>query len=159
MALGIDSFPLFGVKLSNKHSAINLIRYTPGGISRAELARQMGLSRAAISSIVKDLLQTGLIREAQLGSTTGGRNPILLEINPDWGLVAGVDIGATHLGLILTDYAAQILKISEIPFDVGRGPEICLREVDSHLHDFLNDTIRLRAVTDIVSQANNPIDF
>jgi len=138
--LAIDRLLSPTVKLSNKYSAISLIRYTSGGISRAELARQMGLSRAAISSIVKGLLNLSLVRESRSESTTSGRNPILLEINPDCGLVAGVDIGATHLGLILTDYAAQILRIREIPFDVSKGPEICLAEVDSQLRDFLAES-------------------
>lgn len=137
MALAIDCLTLPNVRLSNKHSALNLIRYTPGGISRAELARQLGLSRAAISSIAKDLLQLNLIRESEPGTNTGGRSSILLEINPDCCFVVGVDIGATHLGLILTDYSAHIQKISEFPFDVSKGPETCLAEVDSRLRDFL----------------------
>ena len=142
LTLAINCTSPTTVKHSNKYSAFNHIRYTPGGISRAELSRQMGLSRAAISSIVKDLLQSGLIREAKPGSTTGGRNPILLEVNPDYGYVAGVDIGATHLGLILTDYAAQILKINESPFDVSKGPEACLAEIDTHLREFLAENER-----------------
>jgi glucokinase-like ROK family protein len=141
LTLAIDCLPRNAVKLSNKHSALNLIRYTPGGISRAELARCLGLSRAAISSIAKDLLQIQLIREAKQGAATGGRSPILLEINPDFGYVAGVDIGATHIGLILTDFAAQILNISEMPFDVSQGPEPCLAEIDSCLRDFLAQSV------------------
>jgi glucokinase-like ROK family protein len=97
----------------------------------------MDLSRAAISSIVKDLLQLELIRESKWESSSSGRNPIPLEINPDYGMVVGVDMGATHLGLILTDYAAQIQKISEIPFDISKGPETCLSEADSFLRAFL----------------------
>lgn len=54
--------------------------------------------------------------------------------------MAGVDIGATHLGLILTDYAAQILKIKDIPFDVSKGPEICLAEINSHFNDSLAES-------------------
>jgi glucokinase-like ROK family protein len=118
------------------------IRYTPDGISRAELSRQLGLSRPAIGSIIKELLELQIIRESSHTSSTGGRSAVLLEINPDCAIVAGVDIGATHLGLILTDYAAQLLNTKEIPFDINQGPENCLQQVDCALREFLmeNDT-------------------
>ncbi len=75
-----------------------MIRFTPGGISRAELARQMYLTRSAISSIIDDLKEMGLVDEIEIGPTTGGRRPILLAINPRYGYVVGIDMGATHLG-------------------------------------------------------------
>jgi hypothetical protein len=118
------------VKTRNKISLLNYIRFTPGGISRADLARKMGLSRAAISSIVNDLLAIRIIREAADGPATGGRRAVLLEINPECGYVLGVDMGATHLGLVLADFSARVIAEEEYAFDVSQGPEICLQEVD-----------------------------
>jgi glucokinase-like ROK family protein len=136
----VDYLAFPNVKLSNKYAALNIIRFTSGGISRSELARQLNVSRAAMSSIAKDLLSLQLIREADVRLSTGGRTPILLEIAPDYGLVVGIDIGATHLGLILTDFSARVLQTDEVPFDVSKGPEICLAEVDSHLRRFLAES-------------------
>ena len=77
---GLDLFQPNGLLLelkknSNKHTVLNLVRFTPGGISRADLARQLGLSRAAITSIVNDLLDATLVRETRDGPMTGGRRP------------------------------------------------------------------------------------
>lgn len=124
-------------KNSNKQTVLNLIRFTPGGISRAELARQLGLSRAAITSIINDLFEYKLVRETREGPVTGGRRSTLLGINPQAGYVVGVDIGATHLGLSLADLSAHVLNETEIAFDVGRGPEICLAKVDDLLRELL----------------------
>ncbi len=125
------------VKTHNKISLLNLIRFTPGGISRADLARKMGLSCAAISSIVNDLLAIDVIREASNGPATGGRRAVLLEINPECGYVLGVDIGATHLGLVLADFSARVVAEEEYTFDVSLGPDTCLQEVDQQVHSFL----------------------
>ena len=38
------------VKNVNKHAILDLIRFTPGGISRVEIARRMALSRAAMKT-------------------------------------------------------------------------------------------------------------
>jgi len=50
----------------------------------------------------------------------------------------GVDIGATHLGLLLSDLSAQVLDESESKFDVSQGAEICLSKVDELLHQLLS---------------------
>ena len=57
--------PTQNLKNLNKHAIIDLIRFTTGGISRVELARQMGLTRAAVSAIVDDLQNAGLVRETE----------------------------------------------------------------------------------------------
>ena len=140
MSRGFDNFFPQNVKLTNKHAAFNLIRYMPEGISRAALARQLGLSRAAMSSIIADLLEMGLIRESESAPVSRGRSPILLKVNPDFGKVVGIDMGATHVGLILADFSAHILKAEEYPFDVSQGPLKCLIEADLRLQAFLADT-------------------
>jgi glucokinase-like ROK family protein len=136
---------LTNVKNLNKRVILDMIRFTPGGISRAELARQMDLSRSAVTTIIQDLEQAKLVHEAEDGPTTGGRRPILLEINPRRGYVAGIDLGASHLGLVVTDFSARVLKEVELPFNVNVGPEVCIPEVDAHLHQLLdNSNLSLR---------------
>lgn len=114
-----------------------MIRFTPGGISRAELARQTDLSRAALSTIVGDLENMGLVLESDPGLTTGGRRPILLEINPQQGCVAGIDIGATHVGMVIADFSGHVMQESEYPFSIIEGPIACIPEVDSLFRSFL----------------------
>jgi glucokinase-like ROK family protein len=136
---GNGFYTTVNVKTRNKVLLLNLIRFTPGGISRADLSRKMGLSRAAISSIVNDLLAIKLIREAADGPATGGRRAVLLEVNPETGYVLGIDIGATHLGLVLADFSARVVAEEEYSFDVSVGPDACLNEVDQRVHSFLED--------------------
>jgi len=46
------SIPRENVKNFNKHAIIDLIRFTPNGISQVELSRQLNLSRTAISAVL-----------------------------------------------------------------------------------------------------------
>jgi glucokinase-like ROK family protein len=117
----------------NRRIVLDLIRFTPGGISRAELARQTQLTRAAITSIIGEMLNEGLIRGSGKRLATGGRRPILLELNPKRGKVVGLDIGATHLMIVLADFAARVLDEEEFPFDVTLGPEKCTSDIDQKL--------------------------
>lgn len=122
--------PALNVKNINKLTILDLIRFTPGGISRVEIARRMGLTRAAVTTIVSDLLETGVIREAESIHAHSGRPPIVLEINPSLGYVIGIDFGATHLNLLLTDLSARVVEEFETDFDIQAGPEAGIAEAD-----------------------------
>lgn len=135
-----------------------MIRFIPGGISRAELARQMYLTRSAISTIIDDLKKIGLVDEIETGPTTGGRRPILLAINPNYGHVIGVDMGATHLRLVLTDFSAHVLEEIEYPFSVADGPDLSLQQIDRYLAELLNRTnIKLSQISAIGMGVPGPV--
>ena len=50
------------------------------GISRAELASVTGLTQAAISKIVADLIAMGMVVEEGLSVSAGGRPPVRLKV-------------------------------------------------------------------------------
>ena len=116
---------------------MDLIRFADRGISRADLADRMGLTRAAVTVIINDLISNGIIINTESRSTASGRPPVVLEINPEQGIVAAVDMGAMHLSVALGDFSARILEEIEIPFHIERGPEECLRQADEVLKELL----------------------
>jgi glucokinase-like ROK family protein len=147
----LANFPyLRSIKTFNKRFILDMIRFTPGGISRAELARQMGLTRSAISGIISDLKKRGLVDEIETGPATGGRKPILLAISPFFSNIVGIDLGATHLRLMLTDYSTHVLDEIERPISVTQGPITCLAEIDREFTQMLDraklDVSRIGAI-------------
>lgn len=60
-------------------------------ISRNEIAKEFGVTSAGVGKVVKELLNENLIVESKEGESTGGRKPVLLEINKkNIGKVLGV---------------------------------------------------------------------
>ena len=134
------SVPSQNVKNINKYAVLDLIRFSPGGISRAEIARRLGLTRAAVTAIANDLLATGIIREAESITSHSGRPPVVLEIDPTRGYVVGIDYGSSHISLLVADMAARILEEIEVPIDIQDGPKICLERGDQLLLEILAKT-------------------
>jgi len=91
-------------------------------ISRAEIARRADLSRSTVSEIVGGLLPTGLVAEVGEGPSAGGRRPIVLEFQDDAYALLGVDIGATHVAVALTDLRGQVLAWEERNHPVRTDP-------------------------------------
>jgi len=129
--------PPQNVKNINKHTVLDLIRFSPGGIARVEIARRMNLTRAAVTAIVSDLLTTGIIREAGGINVRSGRPPVVLEIDPTRGFVIGIDFGASHLSILLGDLGANILGEIEISININDGPNTCIDQANHLLHDLL----------------------
>lgn len=125
------------IKNFNKHSAVDRIRFAPNGISRTDLAEDMGLTRSAVTIIVNDLLDNGVIFEAESRSIPNGRPPVVLEINPKRGIVAGVDMGATHASIAIADFSAKIIDEISIPIQIKDGPEKCIPQIKSALNQLL----------------------
>jgi len=123
----------YNVKNFNKPAAQELIRFSAGGFSRADLADKMGLTRAAVSLIVNDLLDTGVIQEAEIRSVPSGRPPVTLEINPKLGLVGAIDMGASHMSIAVADFTARIMQNFDVPMDIKNGPKACLAEANEQL--------------------------
>ena len=61
----------------NRAQILRLLRRTP--VSRAELSRETGLTRAAISLIVEELIREGMVRESSAAADghSRGRMPVL----------------------------------------------------------------------------------
>lgn len=117
---------------------MDLIRFADRGISRADLAEKMGLTRAAVTVIINDLILNGIILNTESRSTASGRPPVVLEINAAQGIVAAVDMGAMHLSVALGDFSARILEETEVPFRIDQGPEVCLQQADDVLKELLH---------------------
>ncbi len=95
-------------------------------ISRADLARQTGLSPSTVSAIVDELAGSGLVREIGAGVSRGGRRPVLVGFRDDAFALVGVELGATHVSAVLTDLRASVRAFRETPVAVRDEPEQAL---------------------------------
>lgn len=84
-------------------------------LSRPQLAKRTGLSRATIAGLVDELLAIGLVRERGLAGSGGGRPPLLLEFNPHAALALGARLRDRSWGIVLTDLDAAVLRRCDAP--------------------------------------------
>ena len=94
--------------------------FLDGALTRQDLARSTGLSQAAVSVVVGDLIDDGLVIEAGAMESDGGRPSIRLRVAPRFALVVGVDVGETRVRVELFDLAMTALVTVDYPIDRGR---------------------------------------
>ncbi|MFT7583506.1 MAG: glucokinase-like ROK family protein [Myxococcota bacterium] len=118
------------VRAQNQRLLLNIV-WCESGISRAEIARRTGLSRSTVSAIVEDLLETGLVCFGAAGDSKGGRRPITLQFQDAALKLVGVDIGATHVAVALTDLRGKVIHWASQPHGVRDDPGGTLSIVES----------------------------
>jgi glucokinase len=105
-----------------------------GTCSRADLVRETGMSAPTVANVVSDLDGLGLIQWIGEGVSGGGRPPENLRFNADYGCLAGVDITADALRILLTDLNGTLLEEHPEPLPrEARNPDAVIEVLSSSL--------------------------
>ncbi|GMV22976.1 MAG: sugar kinase [Acidimicrobiia bacterium] len=108
----------------NRQRLLEAVRHA-GPISRADLAKIIKLSPPTVSALVEDLVQeVGLLHEMGMGTSKGGRPPIMLQFNAEYGYLVGVDVGSRTLRVALTDLQGKVLARHQEPTSTVSGTAI-----------------------------------
>lgn len=125
---------------------INSIR-RGGATTRPEVSRSTGLSRTMVSKHVDTGKTLGLLEEGELGISTGGRAPRLLDFDENIGVVLVAELGASGMSVAKSDLKGNIGEIVEVEFDIADGPERILKILEESFNSILEkEDTRLWAI-------------
>jgi predicted NBD/HSP70 family sugar kinase len=92
-----------------------------GPLSRTVLAASMGLSKATMSGIARDLITLGVLHETE--TVYGqGRPSILLDLHPEGAFFVGISLLEDPAPMVLSDLNGKIIARENMP--LSRDPEI-----------------------------------
>ena len=107
-----------------------------GPISRAQIAEDTDLTAATISKITRELIEVDLIKEGTIGKSSGGRPPIMLELNAKAGYLIGINLGPGLLEVILTNLDGEIINKQSKEIEIIEQ-EIVLNKVKKMIRDVI----------------------
>ncbi len=110
-----------------------------GEISRIDLSRRSGLAPSTVSSIVGRLLDQGLLHESHAKRTRGGRPPIVLRFDDDRFQLLGIDMGATHVSVALTNLRGRVLAWRSSPHAMQPDPAGTLALIEEQVAAVLDE--------------------
>jgi predicted NBD/HSP70 family sugar kinase len=97
----------------NTHLVLETI-INQASISRASTAKHLGLTKATVSAIVQDLINSKLVIEIGSDDTSLGRKPILLSLNKKAGYVVSIDLGVDTISALVSDLAGEDCSLKQI---------------------------------------------
>src|SRR3974390_2083769 len=114
------------VRATNRAAVLRLLR-RHRDLSRAEIARRIGLSEASVSRIIGELLAQGLVVDVGSGPGTGGRPGTRLDLNQDRFQSIGVDIENWETQVVLGTATGRPLRTER--FRTPPGPSETLDRI------------------------------
>ena len=125
------------MKLRNQRSIINFLRQQP--MSRADLSRRTGLTRAAISVLIDTLLGEGIVIEDQLVTGKVGRTSVTIKLNPEKYRILSINIARDICSVGLCDFSGDILMVEKFPQKKGVPAIQMLNCLCQKAFDFLKE--------------------
>jgi glucokinase-like ROK family protein len=103
-----------------------------GPVSRAELGDRLELTRPRLLAEVERLVAAGLIAEAGMAASRGGRRSTLVELHPRLRFAA-VDLGASSIDIEVTNGRLEPVAAYRESADIRSGPKAILHRVNELL--------------------------
>ena len=106
-------------------------------LSRADIAKKFSLNKATISDIIDKLIKDNLIKEIGLGYSkpTGGRKPILLQINKQAGIIFSFEFQYNKYRFMATYLDGELITKTTTNTEINRSNVIKI--VQNTVQDFL----------------------
>lgn len=101
------------LRSANERLLLDRLRHA-GAASRAQLARETGLSKPTVSSALASLEAAGLVHEVGTHAPERGRVAVLYAPDPAAGHALGVDIGRSWLRIALADLDGTVVARSDV---------------------------------------------
>jgi predicted NBD/HSP70 family sugar kinase len=130
----------------NERTVLEFIRQM-GPVSRAQIARDSGLSKPTVSQALTSLLGARLVREA--GRSSGGKGPTaqLYELNAKAGWVVGLQVGRHDVRAAVADLRGSIVARREARAR-ARSSASLIEQIGEIAHAVADDAgLRWRQVT------------
>lgn len=110
-----------------KNLAILEVIRKNGPISRTDISKITELNIVTVSNYINHYIKKGIVVEGELDESTGGRKPVLVELNPKAGYIVGVGLNMLSMVGVLVDL--EINVIAEVKRE--RNPENSESVIDS----------------------------
>ena len=106
-------------------------------ICRVDLADTLGVTLPTVTTNIRSMLKEGFIIEKKpSGHSSVGRTPSLIEPNPDYGLVAGMEINPYRTVLVVSDITGKVIDRASFRL-LSYSYETMVEQVASYASSFI----------------------
>lgn len=131
---------MLDLKERSHRKVFSLIR-AQGKVSGALLSKQTEMQPSSLVYILRHLKDKNLIRVSGFGTSTqkGGKRPVLWEVNPDYGVIMGLEVMRHAIRAVLVNLAGEVLMKVEKEFTPGRTEKNISRIINT-IHEIITES-------------------
>lgn len=109
-----------------------------GPLTKNQLLFMTNMKLTTLNRFMEPLEENKLIVEADIGESTGGRKPVLYDVNKTGYYVLGIDISRIYTQVVLTNLKMEVLSQKQFLMDQTCSPFIAVKLISEAVSDILN---------------------
>lgn len=153
----MNDYKFTEVEISSFSIFIQAIRRV-GTITRPEISRVTGFSRTLVSKFVDLALSLDLLVDGELGASSGGRAPQLLNFNFNAGSLLIVQLGANGMSVATSDLLGNVAERIELDTKISEGPVKVLADIEKAFNRLITKN-KLKNIWGIGVGLPGPVEF
>lgn len=122
------------IRIRNKAMILNAFR-KHSTLQKQDLVNKTGLSITTVTTNINELLEEGLLDKQGIAVSTGGRKPLILELNSKAKYSVGVDIAPHKVSIIISNLMSETLFSIQMEELDGLTFEAILDQIIEHIDD------------------------
>ncbi len=131
---------LSGLPLESK-KILSLILHDQA-LTKASLSEMSGLKLTSLSRMMQPLEEMKLLGRSEIGESTGGRKPVLYDVDSSKYYLVGIDISRTYTQVILTNLKMQPVRKYRFEMNRESTPKLTLSIILSWIKEVQEKVIK-----------------
>lgn len=124
------------IKDANKKKILNLL-YKKRELTKQDIAKETGISIPTVTNNINELIEEGIVEEAGVAVSTGGRKPVVVRFLPYSRYSFGVDFSLESVRVILTDLDSEIKY--DVSFETDGFKDV--HKIIMHIHSIIENAM------------------
>lgn len=127
-------------------------------VTRPEIAEATSLSRSLSTKFIDVACGLNLLKNGEIGQSTGGRAPRLIDFNENAGQILVAELGATGFNVAASDLSGKLIDSTYVEANVSMGPEAVLSLVEQKFEQIVS-VRKIRNLWGIGIGVPGPVEF
>jgi predicted NBD/HSP70 family sugar kinase len=102
-----------------------------GPLARTDVSKTTGINIVTVSNYIDSYIKAGLVVQRGLDTSTGGRRPLLVELNSRSSYVVGIGMNVTEVVILITDMSNKVLYKYKKPRLLDTGEKLLNHIIDA----------------------------
>lgn len=134
--IGYETLSQDQIKVMNRANIIKIIKQY-GEITKQDIAATLNLSIPTVTTNTNQLIEEGLVEEAGVGYSTGGRKPMILKLVENARYSIGVNISPDSVGILLINLNNTIIEEAFLNYEKEYSFRVVLSQVEAEIEGLL----------------------
>lgn len=126
------------MELREEAKAVLDIVLMRGPVTKADIQDMTKMKLSTLNRVMKPLEDKGFVLESSIGESTGGRKPVLYDVNTKEYYLIGIDISRTYTSMAVVNMKMEVLHQKKFAMLESSTPE----EVVHKILDFVKDSFK-----------------